>query len=315
MLKKNIVIFGAKGFVAKYLIKSLSDKGHVIWGITRNAEKFSIKTITKLNYLRWDDLDQLIDNDNIDWDDCTVFHFAANISVKNALDEPEIFINENMSLSLKVASFLKKLSFKPLLIYLSSDRVFGNVTGVITEEDVPKPVDPYGFSKFLGEELFQSWCRLYNLKLIIIRTSNLYGPFQKPIQFISSLYSRFWKGENRLTVGNLDVQRNYLYIDDLIDGILSFKNWKLENSYEVFHFANKLIPLEKVSRLFSSLAEEIYGRPLTFERSDQRVRSGKSELEDFILSYEKAERILSWTPKVDIENGMKKIFIEEGKHV
>jgi len=232
------VVFGATGFVGSYLIRDLLKKDWQIWAVTRGPREFIIPVSGKgLHWVTWNEIGTIFkDKAQENYENILVFHLAANLSVEESFEEPDQFICENVQLTLKVIEFLKILHFKPQVIYLSSDRVFGHSSGMVFEENRPEPIDPYGLSKFLGEEILRTLSLLYSFKVIIVRSTNLYGPFQRSPQFISSLFHQLWRRENNLVVGNLAVKRNYLFIDDLIHGLMLLAKYSSSDYFEIFSF-------------------------------------------------------------------------------
>ena len=311
----SAIVFGATGFVGSYLIRALLKEDWQVWAVTRGPKHFIIPVSGQgLHWVTWNEIGNLFEADEQNnYKDIFVFHLAANLSVSESLDAPENFIRQNVGLTIKVVDFLRSLHFKPCVIYLSSDRVYGHASGLLSEEIRPNPIDPYGLSKYFGEEILRIMSLLYSLKVIIVRASNLYGPFQRPEQFIPSLFHRFWKGNKLISVGNLAVKRDYLFIDDLVHGLILLTSYSSNESFDVFHFANIVHHLEEVTSIFKLIAKNEYGREIGFSVDQNLMRSPKNELGDFVMTTEKALRELNWKPIISLHEGIETIFNQEVK--
>ena len=280
-----VIVFGATGFIGSHLISRLSKEKVRTFAITRNNKKFVMPDkINNISWVHWDDVvDTIKKNNKESLKNVTIFHLAAKISVSDSLHDPNKFISENLLITSYISDIISHLNHEPKVIYLSSDRVFGHAFGEIDEDVSPKPIDPYGLSKFFGEELLRL-NSLQNLqRTLIIRASNIYGHFQKSNQFIPSLFKRFWKGEKTIKVGNLNVERNFLYIDDLVSGLVSTLYYKQKNNFEYFHFAGENCSLSEIVFLFSDYARHNLGIDIEFIENKTLVRKNVNELGDFFL--------------------------------
>lgn len=313
--RDRVIVFGATGFVGSYLTQALLNKDYQVWAVRRDNSQFVIPVSGEnLQCVTWDQIgDVFTTKDKKNWEDIVVFHLAADISVTNFLSSPERFIRKNVDLTFNVVKFLSRLKFQPRLIYLSSDRVYGDARGPLSEGTRTNPVDPYGLSKFFCEEILRIWSLLYSLEVLVVRASNLYGPFQRSSQFVPSLFHRFWKKKNVLEVGNLAVKRDYLYIDDLVTGLIYLAKYSSSLLFDVFHFASGLYFLEEVTSTFEDLAKQKFGRDISFSEDQGRIRPSKSELGDFMMSTKKANTYLGWSPVVSLRQGIEAVFDKEGE--
>ena len=214
----SILITGGSGFVGQHLIQCLIQEGQEVASLSRmdlDLAKYNpIKTaLTK-------DRDILI-------------HLASSVNINDMLKNPRETIANNIDSTLNLLEDIRLNNPSCLLIFLSSEKVYGNAAGKpntntpnvnsinIDEENSTIPVDPYGSSKLISELLIKSYQSNYNLNYIILRAGNIFGPGQKPDLFIPSIITKIIEHPEKVTLGSLEAYRNFIYVEDLIKAIAS----------------------------------------------------------------------------------------------
>lgn len=306
------IVFGAGGFIGSHLINELTNKKYEVCAISRSKRIPKHINLSKyLNWVLWADAESQIEeickiNDNF-----SIFHLSANIDYQQSINDAERFIEMNLKITFDIIKILRKSNFIGKMIYLSSDRVFGKKEGIIDEEENPAPIDNYGLSKFMSEEILKIFSYNNNSKLVIVRCANVYGSFQKSLQLLPSIFSQLRSGVENISVGNLDNSRSYIYIDDLITALIDLINYNLTVNHECFHFSNPPQKLSNLTKIISSLAIKKYNKKINFIKKNSLVRPNKSEIGDFILSTEKAKNQIGWNSNYSLESGIEQIFIKE----
>ena len=107
-------------------------------------------------------------------------------------------------------------------VFGSSSSVYGERTlGPFSEaDDVSNPVSPYAATKRAGELICYTYFHLYRLRVACLRFFTVYGPRQRPDLAIHK-FARLMVAEKSLPVfGDGTTQRDYTYVDDIVDGII-----------------------------------------------------------------------------------------------
>ncbi len=214
----NILITGSSGFIGSSLVKRLIQKGHNIFGSSRNevsreTKLYSFFHINKEPYL-------------LDWSsilsqvDCVV-HLAAKVHEmdKNKSNNISLFMDTNTRFTLHLAKQSLNSGVKRF-IFLSTIKVNGEFTKVnrpFTSKDMPNPTDAYSISKYEAEIGLSEICRNQAMELVIIRVPLVYGPGVKAnFKSLVNLLSK----NLPLPFLSLNVnRRSLLSIDNLIDFI------------------------------------------------------------------------------------------------
>lgn len=130
----------------------------------------------------------------------TVFHFAAYKQARESLLLPAKYWVNNVQ---KLISFLETLKSSKIekMIFSSSCSVYGDV-GVVQENSSLKPVSPYGWSKFTGEEICKNYAEEFSWKFVALRYFNVIGAAKREFSgdytsdcILPSMFRKFTSGE------------------------------------------------------------------------------------------------------------------------
>jgi nucleoside-diphosphate-sugar epimerase len=204
----RVIITGSEDNVGKKLMTYLQDKGYEVFGIgttTRIANDYRMADIN--NSI---ELSEVFNTFRPD----VCYHLAAKVSRVTCEKSPSLAVKTNVMGTNNVIQLCKY--YKVRLIYFSTSEVYGDISGLHTEDRELKPNNIYGLSKLIGEQLVQ-----YNitcgLDAIIVRPFMLYHESEQTGEHHSALI-RFCDGLTRrqkITV-HLGTSRSWMYIGDAI---------------------------------------------------------------------------------------------------
>ena len=126
--------------------------------------------------------------------------------------------NINLNFAKNIISTCTELSNIEKIIYCGSCDEYGNQKKIVNERNIAKPINYYGKYKLKVTKEFLKAYENYKLPIIIIRPSVVYGPGQKNLMLIPSMIRSF-KEKTLLDINSGSQYRDFLYIDDLVDGI------------------------------------------------------------------------------------------------
>jgi dTDP-glucose 4,6-dehydratase len=186
----------------------------------------------------------------------------------------------------------------PKIVYVSTCHVYGKQDRLpITEETAPKPIDIYSASKLAGESLALSFAEMYGMNISISRAFNHYGPYQRPDFLIPSIILRLLRGEE-LAMGNPTPTRDFAYVEDVIRGYVLLA--ESGRPSEIYHFSSGIE--RSVQEIVATITRISGGKSeVTWNPDARRVDIPRS-----VGDYSKATKELSWKPRVDFEDGVKR---------
>jgi len=307
---QTVLIAGGAGFIGSHLSQKLIDEDYVvlcvdsfITGDKKNVEHFLNNENFKL--IEHDITKPLNIAQKVDY----VFHLASPASPNKK--SPKSFINfpteTLMANSLGTKNLLElaeKNSAK--FLYASSSEVYGNPNVSPQPETYFGNVSPNGIrsvydeGKRFGEAMTMAFFRKHNVKTVIVRIFNTYGPkMQVEDGRVVSNFINQAILEKPITVyGKGDQTRSFCFVDDMIQG-LTRAMFSDSSTGEVINIGN---PDE---RTIKDLAELI--KKMTNSKSEivfEKLPEDDPERRNPDIT--KAKNLLNWTPTITIENGLEK---------
>lgn len=198
------------------------------------------------------------------------------------------FLRVNVEGLLNVLEFCRKNRTK--IIFPSSAAVYENAKDKISENHPVNPGSFYGLTKLMCEKLCRFYNKEYHIPITILRIFNTYGPDQKAGFLIPDIISQL---ENKqMTLGNPFPKRDFVYIDDVARGIIRCLDL---DGFEIINIGTGEYYSVK------EIADMITDRDIKY--------SDKTEIEDCVYAdISKAKKVLNWTPKVSLNEGIRRIL-------
>ena len=245
-----------------------------------------------------------------------VMHLAAESHVDRSIDGPGDFIETNITGTynmLEAARAYWVAQNKPLgfrFHHISTDEVFGSLPAdpsVKFTEDTPyDPRSPYSASKASSDHLVRAWAETYGLPVLLTNCSNNYGPFHFPEKLVPVIILNALAGKPLPIYGNGSNVRDWLYVEDHADALLTvLETGALNRSYNIGG-ENERTNLELVQTLCAILddlrprASGRYADQITFvtDRPGHDAR--------YAIDPRRIREELGWQPSVTVEEGLRK---------
>jgi len=308
----NILVTGGAGFIGSHIVDRLLKLGNNIICID-NFDNFYDPGTKRFNLdcaLRSENF-HLVEGDIRDvrtLEECfqhfpvdVVIHLAARAGVRPSLLQPELYYDVNVIGTLRLLEAMRKYNVKGML-FASSSSVYGNREKVpFSENDsVDNPISPYAASKKAGELLCHTYHHLYGFDIFCFRFFTVYGPRQRPEMAIHQFVKKIFEGEAIVLFGDGSSQRDYTYIDDIVDGVIN--SLSVLHGYEIINLGeSRTIPLIRLVSLIEGAINK-----------KAKINFEVMQLGDVMKTYAditKARDIISYSPNYPIEKGIGK-FIE-----
>lgn len=239
-----------------------------------------------------------------------VIHLAAYAGVRPSIKNPFLYTDVNIMGTLNILECLKKYSIKKF-VFASSSSVYGNNKKVPFSEDDPVdcPISPYAATKKAGELICHTYHSLYNINTACLRFFTVYGPRQRPDLAIHKFTKLILQGKAIPFYGDGTSQRDYTYIDDIVDGVLKALDWvdSSEKRYGIFNLgeSNTVALAEMVKTIENALS---------LRAKIHMFSPQPGDIERTFADISKSRRILGYNPCTDFTDGVVK-FIEWYKDV
>lgn len=262
-----------------------------------------------------------------------IIHLAGQVAVTTSVEDPKTDFEINAVGTFHVLEAVRLQRRKPAILFASTNKVYGGMDtiriierkGEYTYKDYPKGISeenlldfhsPYGCSKGAADQYVRDYARIYGIPSVVLRQSCIYGPRQFGVEdqgWVAWFIIANTLGKPITVYGDGKQVRDVLYVSDLIElyhkAIVNIDRVKGQ-IYNVGGGAKNTL---SVWHQFGPILEKLFKRkiPVTFRDwrpGDQKV---------YISDITKVEKDLSWKPKVNVEEGIGKLFhwIQENKEL
>lgn len=251
---KNILITGGYGFVARHIADYLVDKKKnvILYDnelLGKRTQILSEKIKQKCTFVTADcnnlsKLRQAIDDFDID----CVFHLAANSDIQKSAKQPALDFDNTLISTVNLVEACKDSNVKEI-VFTSSSAIFGEKSGLITEETGNlKPTSYYGASKLGSEGILAAFSELQNVNVSIIRFPNVYGDMSTH-GVIHDFVNKLLANNHRLEVlGDGAQTKPFIHISDLVSIILKIY-FSDRPRYSTFNIGGNMISVRKIAEL------------------------------------------------------------------
>jgi nucleoside-diphosphate-sugar epimerase len=313
---QSILITGATGFVGSRLVNFLSAQFPAIE--LRLAVRHRPDNLQVPGLLPGGSIEVVGDiNPHTNWTNSlvgvdVVIHLAARVHVMNdvALDPLEEYRNANTLATTHLAQEAAKAGAKRF-IYLSSIKVNGEETSSgqsYSEDSVPRPIDPYGVSKWEAELGLEKVCEQTGMQFVIIRPPLIYGPGVKAnFQKLMGLAAKGLP----LPLGAVHNQRSMLALDNLVSFIAEvMKNPLAANQRFLLSDGEDISTTQLLRLLAKGMGKSIWLISIpTFILRGAAQMLGASTAADRLLGSlqidsSKARQLIQWQPPLSVEEGI-----------
>jgi dTDP-glucose 4,6-dehydratase len=254
-----------------------------------------------------------------------IVHFAAESHVDNSISGPAPFIQTNLVgtyiLLENAKEYYLKLerekaqNFK--FIHISTDEVYGSLTKdekPFSKSTLYAPNSPYSATKAGSDHLARAWFETYGLPVIITNCSNNYGANQHEEKLIPKTIINALKGEDIPIYGKGENIRDWIYVEDHIDGIiLALEKGVAGNKY-LFGGDNELRNVDLVHRICEILKEK------TGTEHKKQIKFVVDRLGHdyrYAINSEDSKKELGYSNKFDFDTAIRKTidwYIEKHKN-
>ena len=308
---KKYFITGGEGFIGSHLIEKILSQGDYV---------YSLVNYNSFGNVGW--LENSINHKNLKIfygdlkDPDTYFNFlkksefvinlASLISVPYSYTASKSYLENNILGSHFLYNKCLDLNLKKI-IHISSSEVYGTPKKIpINEKTIFNPQSPYAASKAASDHVAKSYFYSYELPITIIRPFNNFGPRQSSRAVIPTIIFQALNGKE-IKLGNVDTNRDFLYVEDTTRGILAAINSKKKLLGEEINLGtNHSFKIKEIVNLISNILK----KKLIIKLNKDKLRPKKSEVEILLCDYSKAKKILNWEPLYKNKIGMSNALLK-----
>ncbi len=311
--KKHYLVTGGAGFIGSNLIKSLLQQEGVQVTCIDNFDPFYPRRIKLLNIEECEKngnfflLDVNLDtvtveelhkaiNQPVD----VIIHLAAKAGVRPSIAAPQAYHQTNILGTQKLLDFAVERKIRRF-VFASSSSVYGiNESLPWKEDERLLPISPYAMTKLAGEGIGHVYSKLYNLPFVALRFFTVYGPGQRPDLAIHKFTKAILRGQPITQFGDGSTSRDYTYVDDIVQGILSAIDYE-KSPFEIINLGNSYTV--SLKELIQHL-ESITGKKAVIDQQPEQP----GDVPRTFADVGKAKQLLAYNPQTKIEDGLRHFY-------
>lgn len=311
----KLLIPGGAGYIGSHMVKYAQDLGHEVVVLddfsTGHDWAFKDCEVLRVNLLDQEALGKCLKGRYFDG----VIHFAAKSLVGESVLKPDLYYRNNVVGTLNLIKEMLKNDVSNL-VFSSTAAIFGNpVTDKISEDHQKNPINPYGQSKLMVENILEDYCSAYGLTACCFRYFNAAGAdpsgdigeaHDPETHLIPNVLESVLSGESSLKVFGTDYPthdgtcvRDYVHVNDLAQAhLLGLEKGRELKGFSAYNLGN--------SNGFSVLdvircSESVTNTSIEYCVSDRR----QGDPAVLVADSNKAQEKLGWNPNF---NSLEKII-------
>ncbi|MDR3746151.1 MAG: dTDP-glucose 4,6-dehydratase [Acidobacteriaceae bacterium] len=323
MHPKVLLVTGGAGFIGSNFVLEAVRRGHKIVNLDALTYAGNIDNLASLagnpahEFVHGSILDgALVSNLLTRHRPDAVVHFAAESHVDRSILGPAAFIETNINGTFTLLeAALKHWRALPeaeqgnfRFLHVSTDEVYGSLTAdepAFHEETPYRPNSPYSASKAASDHLVRAYFHTYGLPVVTTNCSNNYGPYQFPEKLIPLMIHNAISGKPLPIYGDGQNVRDWLYVADHCDAILSvLQAGRLGGTYNVGGL-NEQKNLDIVNTLCEIL-DELHPAGAPHNQLITYVKDRPGHDRRYAIDCSKLQRELGWAPKESFHTGIRK---------
>jgi len=274
-------VTGSSGFVGRYLVKSLKKKGYKI---------IQLDIQDGIDITEWEQIHYIEKFD-------VLFHLAAKTFVPDSYENPQSFYFTNIIGTLNALELCRINNAK--MIFASS-YIYGQPQYLPIDENHPiVAFNPYAQTKVIGEQLCESYHRNFGIPVVILRPFNIYGYGQNE-NFLIPLILKQMK-DGIISLKDPEPKRDMVFINDVIEAYINAVEYN-QTGFDIFNIGSgeSYSIREIVDQVISLATSTIIVKFSGETRNNETLNT--------IADISKAEKLLNWTPKTFLKNGLKTLI-------
>ena len=307
----KVLITGGAGFLGSNLVRRcLAEKSNqvtvldsldpLVHSTTDNLQE----VWSKIRFIRGDIRNETLLAEVVQ-DQDVIFNCAAQTSHALSIQYPLLDAEINCLGSLKLLEAVRLLNKDAVVVYSSSSTVIGKALYENADEDhAERPLEIYSANKGVAEKYYRIYHTHYDLKTVVLRFANLYGPFGKGFPefgFVNYFIHLAWSNQRIKIFGEGNQRRNVMYVDDAADILWRAVHEPRLIGETYLATGSQHLTVREIAETIVSVFQQ--GQVTYVEWPDERRRI---EIGNVKLSSARLHAITNWKPHYDFMSGLQK---------
>lgn len=307
----NVLIIGGQGFIGSnlaHVLLKLNSKVTVVDSLDHNcgSSPVNFQGIEDKITFHQEDICNKVFTDKIVRGQKYIYNFAGQLDHHLSLTDPLSDQHNNATAALTLLQSCVEHNPEAVILYAGTRGVYGNVPQKkqpVTENVCPLPLDINGANKLAADYYHQVFHKVYNLKTIVLRLTNTYGPRQSlktaGMGFITQFLKRAFAGKSIEIYGSGEQKRDMMYVWDVLNAFVT-ASLREECFGNIYNLAGETLSIRNVAKKITERVQSF--APLRFRPYPEHW--DKIEIGNYKANDNRFRRDAKWTRKIDFDKGL-----------
>jgi UDP-glucose 4-epimerase len=297
----RILVTGGCGFIGANLLRRLQGRADLHWRVFDDESLGRRERLGPFQgeFIRGDLRDAAAVRAAVEGMDA-VIHLAADTRVIDSIANPVHNFSVNVQGGLNLLEAMRLCGVPRLINASTGGAILGEASPPVHEEMVARPLAPYGAGKLAMEGYCSAYAGSFGLSALSLRFSNVYGPGSETKgSVVAAFFKRLMAGKPLIIYGDGAQVRDFIYIDDLCDGIARALDSRLSGVVQL----GSGRPVS-IADLAQAITRAVAPHPV--EIVHEPARPG--EVEATWCDIAKARAVLGFDPGTPLESGLQQTW-------
>lgn len=298
---KKVLITGAAGFIGSFLVQRLVVAGARVSAALRiGSNPWRLKEIkNQIKVVECDLSDAISTRNTISAAEPEIlFNLASRVDRTQSVEVLDELIQHNFLITKNVLDAAHKIGVQRF-IQIGTIEEYGSQEAPFVETQQERPISPYSLSKVMATKLTLLFSRLFGFNACVVRPAATFGPKQG-FTMLTPVVIRACLQEEDFYMNLGEQLKDLLFVEDLVDGLMMVGMSDSVNGEIINLGSNKQYLIKDVVNSINSLM----GKPITVHFGARPYRP--QDPMEFYLNSDKAERLLGWRAKTDLDSALAK---------
>lgn len=299
---KRIVVTGGAGFVGSHLSAALADAGatvRVIDDLSAGKREF-VDDRCALSVVDVRDHDAVADVFET-FDPDLLVHLAAIHFIPYCNSNPQETFEVNVMGTRTVLECAREHADLEAIVFASTAAVYASGGHAHREDEMPGPMDIYGQTKLVGEDLLAQYHRDTGVPCVAARLFNVYGPNETNPHLIPEIFEQVAEGTEEIRLGNLSPERDYVYATDVAEAFVAILR-RADSGFRIYNVGSG--EQRSVAEVAKTITDA-YDLDVPIVQESARVR--ESDRPHLRASIDKIGAEIDWQPTTDFRTGVSRL--------
>lgn len=305
---KRVLVTGGGGFIGSHLVERLVKSSRQVGVFLRYNSKSSRGFIDSFSQdiqdsltVWWGDLKDPEAVRSAVKDADVVFHLAALIAIPYSYLNPSDYVQTNVVGTTNVLNACREFGIDKL-IHTSTSEVYGTALYKPIDEKHPlQGQSPYSASKIAADKMVESYFCSFSLPVVTVRPFNTFGPRQSARAVIPTIITQALT-RDVVKLGSLFPSRDFTFVEDTVNGFVLAAETASSVGEVINLGSGKEVTVGDLAKMIIKMTKS--GAKIVTVKN--RIRPDQSEVKALIADCSKANKLLKWNQKVNLNQGLER---------